>query len=63
MLKQRVVELFVCREERTRSRQETTDRYGRLACRRLTCGVCGVQAIVNDERESVEWYGRDVYTV
>ena len=55
--------MFVCREERTRSRQETTDRYRRLAYRRLTCGVCGVRAIVNDEREGVEWYGRDVYKI
>jgi len=55
--------LFVCREERARAGQETTDRYRRLACRRLTCGVCDVRAIVNDEREGVEWYGRDVYTI
>jgi len=41
------------REERERAKQEI-DRFGRLASKKLTCGVCSVRTRVNDEREGVE---------
>jgi len=44
--------------ERERAKQKR-ERFGRLASKKFTCGVCSVRARVNDEREGVKWYGCD----
>ncbi|XP_052783979.1 uncharacterized protein LOC128219880 [Mya arenaria] len=43
------------RENLRRERQT----FGRLADKKYTCGLCGIRARVNDEKEGVEWYGCD----
>ena len=50
------------KDEREREKlreRERKEKFGKLADKKYTCGVCGVRGRVYDELYGVEWYGCD----
>ncbi|XP_060560718.1 uncharacterized protein LOC132720575 [Ruditapes philippinarum] len=47
------------REQEKLRERERKEKFGKLADRKYTCGVCGVRGRVFDEQNGVEWYGCD----
>jgi hypothetical protein len=47
------------REQEKLRERERKEKFGKLADKKYTCGVCGERGRVYDEQYGVEWYGCD----